>query len=147
MPAMSDPLGARLAGPDEAYMAEEHLSPKEATVKSMTQIQGALVGRAVGGLFDRHGRATRLRVLAAQDDGQRRGEGEGRAVGDRVLEVDSETPVAYRRVTLRCGEVALTEAIMGHIGNHVSVRVTRPLNPPKVTMAAFEALDEKVEQK
>ena len=48
-------------------------------------------------------------------------------------------------VRLRCGHVELTEAIMGHIGNHVSVRVTRPLNPPKVTMAAFEAIDEKME--
>jgi flagellar motor switch protein FliM len=41
--------------------------------------------------------------------------------------------------------VELTEAIMGHIGTHVSVRATRPLNPPKVTMAAFEALDQKTE--
>ena len=48
-------------------------------------------------------------------------------------------------VRLRCGHVELTEAIMGHIGNHVSVRVTRPLNPPKVTMAAFEAIDENME--
>ena len=48
-------------------------------------------------------------------------------------------------VQLRCGDVDLTEAIMGHIGNHVSVRVSRPLNPPKVTMAAFEAIDEKME--
>ncbi|MBI4920638.1 MAG: flagellar motor switch protein FliM [Devosia nanyangense] len=48
-------------------------------------------------------------------------------------------------VMLRCGEVDLTEAIMGHIGNHVSVRVARPLNPPKVTMAAFEALDKQAE--
>ncbi|MBS3847913.1 flagellar motor switch protein FliM [Devosia sp. J2-20] len=48
-------------------------------------------------------------------------------------------------VRLRCGDVELTEAIMGHIGNHVSVRVTRPLNPPKVTMEAFEAIDEKLE--
>jgi len=48
-------------------------------------------------------------------------------------------------VRLRCGDVELTEAIMGHIGNNVSVRVTRPLNPPKVTMAAFEAIDEKME--
>ena len=39
----------------------------------------------------------------------------------------------------------LTEALMGHIGDHVSVRVTRPLNPPKVTMAAFEALDQRTE--
>jgi flagellar motor switch protein FliM len=45
-------------------------------------------------------------------------------------------------IRLRCGEVELTEAIMGHIGNHVSVRVSRPLNGPKVTMAAFEAIDE-----
>ncbi len=48
-------------------------------------------------------------------------------------------------VTLRCGDVVLTEGIMGHIGNHVSVRVARPLNPPKVTMAAFEALDRSAE--
>ncbi|NMA98026.1 MAG: flagellar motor switch protein FliM [Phyllobacteriaceae bacterium] len=48
-------------------------------------------------------------------------------------------------VRLRCGNVELTEAIMGHIGNHVSVRVTRPLNPPKVTMAAFEAIDENMD--
>jgi len=48
-------------------------------------------------------------------------------------------------VTLRCGEVELTQALMGHIGNHVSVRVTRPLNPPKVTMAAFEAIDRQAE--
>jgi flagellar motor switch protein FliM len=48
-------------------------------------------------------------------------------------------------VRLRCGGVELTEAIMGHIGNLVSVRVTRPLNPPKVTMEAFEAIDEKLE--
>ena len=48
-------------------------------------------------------------------------------------------------ITLRCGEVDLTEAVMGHIGNHVSVRVSRPLNAPKVTMAAFEALDRQAE--
>jgi flagellar motor switch protein FliM len=44
-------------------------------------------------------------------------------------------------VTLRCGDVNLTEGLMGHIGKNVSVRVTRPLNPPKVTMAVFEAMD------
>lgn len=48
-------------------------------------------------------------------------------------------------IRLRCGDVELTEAIMGHIGKNVSVRVTRPLNPPKVTMAAFEAIDETME--
>lgn len=45
-------------------------------------------------------------------------------------------------VRLRCGDVELTEAIMGHIGKNVSVRVSRPLNPPRVTMAAFEAIDQ-----
>jgi len=45
-------------------------------------------------------------------------------------------------VSLRCGDVMLTEGSMGHIGKNVSVRVTRPLNPPKVTMAVFEAMDE-----
>jgi flagellar motor switch protein FliM len=45
-------------------------------------------------------------------------------------------------IQLRCGDVDVTQAIMGHIGRHVSVRVTRPLNPPKVTMAAFEAIDD-----
>jgi flagellar motor switch protein FliM len=50
-------------------------------------------------------------------------------------------------VTLRCGDVELTQAIMGHINRHVSVRVTRPLNPPKVTMAAFEAIAESQENR
>ncbi len=48
-------------------------------------------------------------------------------------------------IRLKCGSIELTEAIMGHIDNNVSVRVTRPLNPPKVTMAAFEAIDESIE--
>jgi len=61
--------------------------------------------------------------------------------GDTVMFERSPTDP----VRLRCGDVELTEAIMGHIGNHVSVRITRPLNPPKVTMAAFEAIDETLE--
>ncbi|HEY4199863.1 MAG TPA: flagellar motor switch protein FliM [Devosiaceae bacterium] len=44
-------------------------------------------------------------------------------------------------IKLKCGSVELTEAIMGHIGKNVSVRAVRRLNPPKVTMAAFEAID------
>ncbi|WP_332686351.1 flagellar motor switch protein FliM [Devosia sp.] len=68
----------------------------------------------------------------------------------RVLSMKPGDTVMFERaptdpVRLRCGDVELTEAIMGHIGNHVSVRVTRPLNPPRVTMAAFEAIDEKME--
>lgn len=65
----------------------------------------------------------------------------------RVLGMQPGDTIMFDRaptdpVRLRCGEVELTEAIMGHIGNNVSVRVARPLNPPKVTMAAFEAIDE-----
>jgi flagellar motor switch protein FliM len=65
----------------------------------------------------------------------------------RVLGMQPGDTVMFDRspsdpVTLRCGNVDLTEAIMGHIGKNVSVRVARPLNPPKVTMAAFEAIDE-----
>jgi len=50
-------------------------------------------------------------------------------------------------IKLRCGDIELTEGIMGHIGKHVSVRVTSKLNPPRVTMAAFEALDQRTEVK
>ena len=65
----------------------------------------------------------------------------------RVLTMQPGDTVMFDRtpsdpIGLRCGQVELTEAIMGHIGNHVSVRVSRPLNGPKVTMAAFEAIDE-----
>jgi flagellar motor switch protein FliM len=68
----------------------------------------------------------------------------------RMLGIKQGDTVMFERtpsdpVRLRCGDVELTEAVMGHIGNHVSVRVSRPLNPPKVTMAAFEAIDEKME--
>lgn len=68
----------------------------------------------------------------------------------RMLAMKPGDTVMFERspsdpIRLRCGDVELTEAIMGHIGNHVSVRVSRPLNPPKVTMAAFEAIDEKME--
>jgi flagellar motor switch protein FliM len=65
----------------------------------------------------------------------------GLSVGETVM--FDRTPADP--VRLRCGDVELTEAIMGHIGNHVSLRVTQPLKPPKVTMAAFEALDQSTE--
>ncbi len=65
----------------------------------------------------------------------------------RILNLAPGETVMFERspsdpIKLRCGNVEITEAVMGHIGNHVSVRVARPLNPPKVTMAAFEAIDE-----
>ena len=49
-------------------------------------------------------------------------------------------------VKLRAGSTDLTEGVMGHIGKNVSVRVSRPLNPPRVTMAVFDALDEHLER-
>lgn len=69
---------------------------------------------------------------------------------NKILALEAgETLMFDRRPTdpikLRCGGVHLTDAVMGHIGKNVSVRVTRPLNPPKVTMAVFEALDEQME--
>ena len=65
----------------------------------------------------------------------------------RILSMQPGDTVMFDRspsdpIRIRCGDVALTEAVMGHIGKHVSVRVSRPLNPPTVTMAAFEAIDE-----
>ncbi|MGV3576715.1 MAG: flagellar motor switch protein FliM [Devosia sp.] len=68
----------------------------------------------------------------------------------RLLALNVGDTIMFERtpsdpVLLRCGDVELTEAVMGHIGNYVSVRVSRPLNPPKVTMAAFEAIDESME--
>jgi flagellar motor switch protein FliM len=57
--------------------------------------------------------------------------------GDTVMLDRSPT----EPVVLRAGDVDLTEGLMGHIGKNISVRVARPLNPPKVTMAAFEAID------
>ncbi|WP_423067563.1 flagellar motor switch protein FliM [Devosia sp. CN2-171] len=72
---------------------------------------------------------------------------------NRVLNLQPGETVMFDRtpsdpVRLRCGDIELTDAVMGHIGNNVSVRVARPLNPPKVTMASFEAIDEnKMEQR
>lgn len=57
-----------------------------------------------------------------------------------MLERGPEDPIK-----LKCGSVDLTEGIMGHIGRNVSVRVSRPPNAPKVTMAVFEAIDEQSE--
>jgi flagellar motor switch protein FliM len=70
----------------------------------------------------------------------------------RVMRLQPGDTVMFERaptdpVRLRCGEVDLTDAIMGHIGKQISVRVVRPLNPPRVTMAAFEAIDETMEGK
>jgi flagellar motor switch protein FliM len=44
-------------------------------------------------------------------------------------------------VTVRCGDVPLTEGRMGRVGDRVAVRVTKPLRKPKTTFAMFEMAD------
>jgi flagellar motor switch protein FliM len=55
-------------------------------------------------------------------------------VGD-VLPLEI-TPDA--RVTVRCGDVTLTEGRMGRVGDRVAVRVAQPLRRPRTTLAMFE---------
>jgi flagellar motor switch protein FliM len=42
-------------------------------------------------------------------------------------------------VGIKCGEIELTRGQVGHLGDRVSVQVTRPLRRPRMTFAAFEA--------
>ena len=44
-------------------------------------------------------------------------------------------------VTIRCGDVTLTEGRMGRVGDRVSVRVAKPLRKPRTTFAMFEGAD------
>jgi len=41
-------------------------------------------------------------------------------------------------VSLRCGQVALTEGRMGRVGDRVAVRVAKQLRKPRTTFAMFE---------
>ncbi|HEU5272479.1 MAG TPA: flagellar motor switch protein FliM [Xanthobacteraceae bacterium] len=45
-------------------------------------------------------------------------------------------------VTVRCGDVTLTEGRMGRVGDHVAVRVAKPLRKPRTTFAMFETAGE-----
>jgi len=45
-------------------------------------------------------------------------------------------------VTVRCGDVTLTEGRMGKVGDRVAVRVAKPLRKPRTTFAMFEKADE-----
>src|SRR3974390_3204973 len=45
-------------------------------------------------------------------------------------------------VTVRCGDVTLTEGRMGRVGDHVAVRVAKPLRRPRTTFAMFETAGE-----
>jgi flagellar motor switch protein FliM len=44
-------------------------------------------------------------------------------------------------VTVRCGDVALTEGRMGRVGDRMAVRVAKPLRKPRTTFAMFEGSD------
>ena len=59
------------------------------------------------------------------------------SVGDTLM-LDLKSDAC---VTVRCGDVALTEGRMGRVGDRVAVRVTRPLRKPKTTFAMFEMAD------
>jgi flagellar motor switch protein FliM len=45
-------------------------------------------------------------------------------------------------VSVRCGDVTLTEGRMGRVGDRVAVRVAKPLRRPRTTFAMFEKADE-----
>src|SRR5689334_8544898 len=44
-------------------------------------------------------------------------------------------------VTVRCGDVTLTEGRMGRVGDRVAVRVAKPLRKPRTTLAMFEGAE------
>src|SRR6476646_5624370 len=44
-------------------------------------------------------------------------------------------------VSVRCGDVTLTEGRMGRVGDRVSVRVAKPLRKPRTTLAMFEGAE------
>jgi flagellar motor switch protein FliM len=59
-------------------------------------------------------------------------------VGDTLmLELKPDAPV-----TVRCGDVTLTEGRMGRVGDRVAVRVAKTLRRPRTTFAMFEKADE-----
>ncbi len=59
-------------------------------------------------------------------------------VGDTLpLEIKSDS-----LVSVRCGDIPLTEGRMGRVGDRVAVRVAKPLRKPKTTFAMFEKADE-----
>lgn len=58
-------------------------------------------------------------------------------IGDTLaLELDPNATI-----TVRCGNVPLTEGRMGRVGDHVAVRVSKPLRKPRTTFDMFENAD------
>jgi flagellar motor switch protein FliM len=61
------------------------------------------------------------------------------------LKVGDTLPLEMRPdalVSVRCGNVTLTEGRMGRVGDRVAIRVTKPLRKPNTTFAMFEKADE-----
>src|SRR3954452_11975163 len=61
------------------------------------------------------------------------------------LKVGDTLPLEMRAdalVSVRCGNVILTEGRMGRVGDRVAIRVTKPLRKPNTTFAMFEKADE-----
>src|SRR5438874_8716950 len=61
------------------------------------------------------------------------------------LKVGDTLPLEMRAdalVTVRCGNVTLTEGRMGRVGDRVAIRVTKQLRKPITTFAMFEKADE-----
>ena len=62
----------------------------------------------------------------------------GLNVGDTLmLEIKPDA-----MVTVRCGDITLTEGRMGRVGDRVAVRVAKPLRKPRTTFAMLEKADE-----
>ena len=61
------------------------------------------------------------------------------------LKVGDTLPLDMRadaNVTVRCGDVTISEGRMGRVGDRVAIRVTKPLRKPSTTLAMFEKVDE-----
>src|ERR1700694_4634200 len=48
---------------------------------------------------------------------------------------------ADANISVRCGDVILTEGRMGRVGDRIAVRVGKPLRRPRLTLAMFEKAD------
>ena len=62
-----------------------------------------------------------------------------------TLKVGDTLPLNVRpdaQVTVRCGDVPLSEGRMGRVGDRVAIRVTKPLRKPHTSYAMFEKQDE-----
>jgi len=61
------------------------------------------------------------------------------------LKVGDTLPLNVRpdaQISVRCGNVILSEGRMGRVGDNVAIRVTKPLRKPQTSYAMFEKQDE-----